>query len=124
MTFFFSSTEKGVLAKVQTEIENLVTASPLPNGLKINKTKTRHSSKRKARRVTGIVLGSDELAHVSRQTKRHVRSQVHRLDTLTLQQRVSLAGMISYITGFEPDFMNALITKYGASQAMKARDGD
>ncbi|MDE1163332.1 MAG: retron St85 family RNA-directed DNA polymerase [Acidobacteriaceae bacterium] len=122
--FFFSSTEKGVLAKVQTEIEALVAASALPKGLKINKTKTRHSSKRKARRVTGIVLGSDDLAHVSRQTKRHVRSQVHHLDTLTPKQRVSLAGMISYITGFEPDFMNVLITKYGATQAIKARNGD
>ena len=84
---------------MQTEIEALVAASALPKGLKINKTKTRHSSKRKARRVTGIVLGSDELAHVSRQTKRHVRSQVHRLGSLTPKQRVSLAGMISYITG-------------------------
>jgi RNA-directed DNA polymerase len=121
--FFFSSIEKGVLAKVQTEVENLVAALALPKGLRINKIKTRHSSKRTARRVTGIVLGSDELVHVSRQTKRHVRSQIHRLDTLTPKQRASLAGMISYITGFEPDFMNVLIAKYGASQAIKARDG-
>ena len=122
--FFFSSTQKGVLGKLQTEVEALVAGATLPAGIQINKAKTRHSSKKKARRVTGIVLGSDEQAYVSRQTKRHVRSQVHRLDTLTAKQRASLAGMISYITGFEPDFMNVLITKYGATQAMKARDGN
>ncbi len=120
--FFFSSSEKGILAKVQGEVEALVASCPLPIGLRINKEKTRHSSKKNARRVTGIVLGSDEVAHVSRQMKRHVRSQVHRLDTLSLRDRVILAGMISYIMGFEPDFMNALIMKYGFEQATKARN--
>lgn len=121
--FFFSSSEKGVLAQVQSEVETLVAGLPIPGGLQINKAKTRHSSKRKTRRVTGIVIGSDEVAHVSRQTKRHVRSQVHRLDTLSPKERTSLAGMISYITGFEPEFMNALIMKYGFEQATKARSG-
>jgi RNA-directed DNA polymerase len=120
--FFFSSSEKGTLAKVQGEVETLVAGFPLPIGLRINKAKTGHSSKKNARRVTGIVLGSDEVAHVSRQMKRHVRSQVHRLDTLSLKDRVILAGMISYITGFEPDFMNVLIMKYGFEQATKARN--
>lgn len=121
--FFFSTLEKGVLVKVQSAVEALVPTYPIPAGLQLNKAKTRHSSKKKARRVTGIVIGSDEVTHLSRQTKRHVRSQVHRLDTLGPKERTSLAGMISYITGFEPDFMNVLIMKYGFEQATKARDG-
>jgi RNA-directed DNA polymerase len=121
--FFFSVSEKGVLAQVQNEVETLVARLQIPLGLQINKAKTRHSSKRNTRRVTGIVIGSDEVVHVSRETKRHVRSQVHRLETLNPKERASLAGMISYITGFEPDFMNVLIMKYGFEQATRARNG-
>ena len=121
--FFFSAREKGVLTKVQSEVEALVASFTIPQGLQVNKAKTRHSSKRSARRITGIVIGSDEKAHVGRKTKRHVRSQVNRFDTLDPKSRTRLAGMISYITGFEPDFMNALILKYGIDRATKARDG-
>jgi RNA-directed DNA polymerase len=122
--FFFSTREKGVLVKLQSEVEALVPDVLIPAGLQLNRTKTRHSSKKTARRVTGIVIGSDELVHVSRQKKRQVRSQVHRLGTLSPKERASLAGMISYIRGFEPDFMNTLILKYGFDQATKARDGN
>ena len=121
--FFFSNSEKGVLVQVQSEVETLVASFQIPVGLQINKAKTRHSSKRKSRRVTGIVIGSDEAAHVSRHTKRKVRSQVHRLEILSPKERASLAGMISYITGFEPDFMNVLIMKYGFEKATRARSG-
>lgn len=44
-------------------------------------------------------------------------------DTLGPKERASLAGMISYITGFEPDFINVLIMKYGFEQATRARSG-
>ncbi len=121
--FFFSTREKGVLAKVESEIEALVDTFTIPNGLKVNKAKTRHSSKRGTRRITGIVIGSDEKAHVSRKMKRHVRSQVNRFDTLDPKSRTRLAGAISYITGFEPEFLNSLILKYGIDRATKARHG-
>ena len=87
----------------------------LPANLKVNVGKTRHSSKRGARRVTGIVLGSDGRSHIGRAMKRKIRALIHGIDSLDPKTRASLAGMIAYATGFDPDFMNSLIAKYGLS---------
>lgn len=121
--FFFSTRDKGILAKIQSEVEVLVSVFAMPGGLQLNKAKTRHSSKRGARRVTGIIIGSDEKAHVGRKTKRLIRSQVNQFDLLDARDRTRLAGMISYVSSFEPDFMNALILKYGIDRAIAAREG-
>ena len=121
--FFFSTSEPGVLKELEQQVKLEVLGLQLPGRLQINDAKTRHSSKKGARRVTGITLGSDGNAYVGRQLKREVRSRVHRLDSLSPQDRVRLAGMISYITGLDPEFMNTLVRKYGHTQATRARDG-
>jgi len=120
---FFSTNEEGVLATIEQEVKQAVPNLAIPSKLRINETKTRHSSKRGARRVTGIVLGSDGKTYVGRKLKRGVRSQVHKLESLAPAERSRLAGMIAYITGFDPGFMNTLIRKYGHATAMRARDG-
>lgn len=79
---FFSSKQKNVLEKIEREAARIVNVNKIPASLKINTSKTRHSSKRGAKRVTGIVLGSDGKPHVSRTTKRYVRSLVNAVDTL------------------------------------------
>ncbi len=118
---FFSANEPGVLSEIEREVNLEVTRLQLPGELHINNAKTRHSSKRGGRRVTGITLGSDGNTYVGRQLKREVRSRVYKLDTLSSADRTRLAGMISYITGFDPEFMNALIRKYGYELAIRAR---
>jgi RNA-directed DNA polymerase len=120
---FFSTSVKGVLADVQTRVEGIVAGSDLPGNLTINAQKTKHSSKRGARRVTGIVLGSDNKPHVSRETKRYIRSLVNKVETLDPATRMRLAGLISYVTGFEPAFLNSLILKYGAASVETAMAG-
>lgn len=120
---FFSTSEANVLAHIEQEVKEALRVLALPSGLRINNAKTRHSSKKRARRVTGIVLGSDGNTYVGRKMKREVRSKVHRLDSLGPKDRVQLAGTISYITGFDPEFMNALILKYGHGVATRARNG-
>lgn len=119
---FFSADEPGVLSEIEREVKLEISRLDLPRGLQINEAKTRHSSKKGARRVTGITLGSDGNTYVGRQLKRDVRSRIYKLDNLSQTDRVRLAGMISYLTGFDPEFMNALIRKYGHKQAMRARD--
>ena len=94
---------------------------PIPAMLKINTTKTRHSSKRGARRVTGIVLGSDGKAYVGRGLKRCIRALIHRYQTLTREQKASLAGSIAYVDGNDPQFINSLIVKYGLPQVRLAK---
>src|SRR6202035_2431488 len=67
---FFSANERGVLAEIEQEVKLAVSRLTLPSRLRINDAKTRHSSKKGARRVTGIVLGSDGNTYVGRQLKR------------------------------------------------------
>ena len=81
----------------------------MPARLRINVSKTRHSSKRRARYVTGIVLGSDGRPHIGRKLKRRIRALIHIYAELDLDvpTRASLAGMIAYASGFDPDFLIA-----------------
>jgi RNA-directed DNA polymerase len=120
---FFSTNEKDVLSNIEGLVEVTLKSLEVPRNLQLNTGKTRHSSKKGARRVTGIVLGCDGKCHVGRQLKRKVRSQVHKLGTLSPDQRARLAGTITYIMGFEPDFINSLIQKYGYEIATSARYG-
>lgn len=117
---FFSSKTKQVLYGLEAEVTAAVASLQIPRGLKINTAKTRHSSKRGARRVTGIVLGSDGNPHVGRGMKRYIRSLVNRVDSLNGPELAKLAGLISYVTGFEPEFLNKLILKYGTAKVDKA----
>jgi RNA-directed DNA polymerase len=116
----FSCYLPDVLRQIEGDVTMIVSELKLPAKLKVNAGKTRHSSKRGARRVTGIVLGSDGHPHVGRSFKRKIRALIHRLDSLDEPTQASLAGMIAYATGFEPHFMNSLIDKYGLPTVRKA----
>ncbi len=118
---FFSTDTKGILTSIAEKVPQILETVPVPAMLKINSAKTRHSSKRRARRVTGIVLGSDGKAHVGRDLKRRIRAMVHRYEMLTHEQKASLAGSIAYIVGNDPQFMNSLILKYGLPRVRLAK---
>jgi len=120
---FFSSQIPGVLATIEPIVYATISKVPFPRGISINPDKTRHSSKRGTRRVTGITLGSDGKPYVGRHTKRKIRALVHRFDSLDAKSRTSLAGLIAYVSGFDPDFVNSLITKYGHGVVSSARGG-
>jgi RNA-directed DNA polymerase len=119
---FFSTKLPEVLATVESIISTTVANLSFPKGLTINSAKTRRSSKRGTRRVTGITLGSDGNPHIGRHLKRRIRGMIHRFDTLDPKKRASLVGLIAYASGFDPDFVNSLITKYGHSAIAKARN--
>lgn len=119
---FFSAKVPNVLATIEPDVSSVLANLAFPKGLSLNAAKTRRSSKRGRRRVTGITLGSDGKAHIGRQLKRKVRAMIHRFDTLDAATKASLAGMIAYASGFDPDFVNNLITKYAYSVVAKARD--
>jgi RNA-directed DNA polymerase len=110
---FFSTTNGKVLRQLEKQVPGVISKLKLPADLKINKAKTRHSSKRGARRVTGIVLGSDGSPHIGRRLKRKIRAMIHKYDTFNAKEQSSLAGLIAYAIGFDPNFINMLINKYG-----------
>jgi RNA-directed DNA polymerase len=120
---FFSSTVPGVLGDLEREVRASVEGLDLPSGLRINEEKTRHSSKRGQRRVTGVILASDGTLSLGRRTKRQVKSLVFKVDSLTTDERRRLAGLLGYCQMIEPDFVNRLILKYGVQQVMRAQGG-
>ena len=109
---FFSTVQRDLLFEIEKKVIKIVSELKVPANLKVNKDKTRHSSKRGARRVTGIILGSDGAPHVGRGLKRKIRALIYRFDSLDAPNKASLAGLIAYASGFEPDFLNRLIDKY------------
>jgi RNA-directed DNA polymerase len=119
---FFSTDQPNVLSTLESTVISTIAGLTLPSGLAINPAKTRHSSMRGTRRVTGITLGSDGKPYIGRQLKRRIRAMIHHVDTLNPSGRASLAGLISYASGFDPDFVNSLITKYGHGLVAKARN--
>src|SRR6266536_2495121 len=116
----WTTKQPNVLRPLEKDVQKVIADLTLPANLKVNSGKTRHSSKRRARRVTGLVLGSDSKTHIGRPLKRKIRALVHRFDSLDEPTRASLAGMIAYATGFEPAFMNSLIAKYGLTTVQRA----
>jgi RNA-directed DNA polymerase len=99
---FFSISAPNVLKDVQADVEAVLRSISLPADLHLNSGKTVHSSKKRNRQVTGINLGSDGKPHVPRSYKRQIRSMVHRFASLSEAEKTSLAGMISYVVGHEP----------------------
>jgi len=120
---FFSTERPNVLRGLENEVTKVISDLTVPGGLQVNDKKTRHSSKRGARRVTGVVLGSDGQPYIGRRFKRKIRALVHKFDSLNGATRASLSGMIAYASGFDPQFVNSLITKYGLNAVQKAMAG-
>jgi RNA-directed DNA polymerase len=118
---FFSTQESNVLRQLEKTVVEAISQLKVPAKLTVNAAKTRHSSKRRVRRVTGIVLGSDGVPYIGRKLKRKIRALVHKYETLDDSAKASLAGMIAYAAGFDPNFLNSLIAKYGLPRIRTAR---
>jgi RNA-directed DNA polymerase len=121
---FFSTRTPRILLALEAEVPRICRDLKFPARLEVNLAKTRHSSKRGARRVTGVVLGSDERPHVGRWLKRSIRSQIHHVELLNPRERLALAGLIAYVVGQDPNFMNSLINKYGHPRVREAQQLD
>ena len=120
---FFSTDLPDVLDRIEPAVVEVIRSLALPAGLELNAKKTRHSSKRGTRRVTGITLGSDGKPYIGRGFKRRIRALIHKLDELDANSRKSLSGMIAYARGFDPEFINSLILKYGLPKVQAAMKG-
>lgn len=118
---FFSTRKPEVLNQVASAVQNVVSVLDLPKGLVINADKTRHSSKRGERRVTGLVLSPNETISPGRLRKRRVRSQLHKFELLSASARRQLAGELAYLFSIQPSLENILILKYGRQRIMDAR---
>lgn len=111
---FFSTNNAGILKELPAEVARICGILPQPTHLELNASKTRHSSKKRRRRVTGISLGTDGKPHVPRELKRKIRTLLFK-GPADEEARARLAGLIGYVMGLEPEFINKLVIKYGAA---------
>lgn len=117
---FFSCAIPNVLGDIPALVETALRSIPYPAGLVVNHAKTRHSSLKRRRRVTGIVLSTQGRISLGRHFKRAIRSQIHKMDSLGPPQRKRLAGLLAYVKDIEPEFFNRLVLRYGEQVAQAA----
>jgi RNA-directed DNA polymerase len=83
--------------------------------LRLNAKKTRLASKKTNRRVTGIVITSDNKVSLGRERKRKISSMVHYgiHGRLAMEDYAKLGGLIAFAIDVEPSFVDSLRKKYG-----------
>ncbi|HFQ5112091.1 TPA: retron St85 family RNA-directed DNA polymerase [Vibrio vulnificus] len=84
------------------------------NSIKINKKKTRFSSKAHNRHVTGITLNNDGKLSLGRKRKRYIKHLVHQVQIgcLSDEDRLHLKGLLAFAKHIEPMFLQSLKKKY------------
>lgn len=113
---FFSSQVPNKLGSVPSFVDGVLNELRCPSGLRRNIAKTRHSSKRGRRMVTGIVLSSDGHAVLGRARRREIRGLVHQFESLLPEGRERLKGLLAFARSIEPEFINSLVLKYGSTR--------
>lgn len=116
---FFSSKEKGKLYNKQKEIIKIIKENKFPSDLFINHKKTFHSSKKGRMSITGLIITNSGDISIGREKKREIRTQVYRWDSLNESEKSHLSGYLSFIKSVEPEFINTLCGKYGATLISK-----
>jgi len=83
----------------------------------INTEKDVFTSRRKLRRVTGVVLTPNERLSIGRKKKREVKALIHQAlnGRQDVQQIQRLLGMLSHVDSVDPAFSRSLLRKYGAA---------
>ena len=125
----FSSDVKGILFGVPNQVQEVLERMPRPK-LLINAEKTKFSSKKFNRHVTGITITNDGLMSLGRETKRMVRSKVFNAPNMQPKELQRLRGYLSYAKQIEPSFVTKLWEKYSTQMilieniAFTKRNGD
>lgn len=119
---YFSTLERGTLGRLQRSVEKFVASDAFTlDSLSLNARKTRHFSKAGLRKVTGVVISSQGRLSLGRELKRQISARVHQLAILDERARSSLAGLLAHARSVEPEFINRLTIKYGASRMADAQ---
>lgn len=115
----FSANVSENLRQVEVKVNRLCEGLESPK-LTLNREKTVRVSKKRSRRVTGLVLTNDGRVSLGRDYKRRVRSSVHYFLTgrLTTDQCAQLRGMLAYVKSVEPGFLSRLRRSYRKSHGV------
>lgn len=112
----FSCNAPNILSEVEGFVKNFASNDDHIK-LVINENKTVHCSPKMRRHITGINITPDHKLSIGRKKKRYIRSLIYKSITNTISdsERKYLYGMLCYVNGVEPIFMNSLREKYGES---------
>jgi len=113
---FFSTTSQDVLRVLEQSVTEIVRSLERPASLRLNRRKTSHSSKRRRRTVTGLVLTCEGELSIGRDKKRKVRAMIDQWDALSESDRRWLKGTLGFCRDVEPGFVDRLVLKYGADR--------
>ncbi|MBN1961642.1 MAG: retron St85 family RNA-directed DNA polymerase, partial [Deltaproteobacteria bacterium] len=105
---YFSTSSPNLLSKIPIAVATILRELDCPAHLHLNHRKTCHSSKKRRRKVTGVILTPDGQLSVGRELKRRIRAMVHQVDHLDNKNRLQLAGLLGYCQGIEASFVNRL----------------
>ena len=113
---YFSTNEPNVLFKIAQRLVKILRTIEYPKNLWLNKKKTIHTSKKRLRKVTGLVLTPNGDVSIGREKKREIRSRIYHWDQLTQEERLSLKGYLAFVSSVEPSFINRLCIKFGSDK--------
>jgi RNA-directed DNA polymerase len=111
---FFSTDQSGILYGIPIQVKNIIRSIDVPKKLWLNFKKTHHSSDKRRKTITGLVITNDNRVSLGRKKKREIRSMIYQWDKLTDDQKKYTSGYLAYCKHVEPEFINSLFLKYGS----------
>lgn len=109
----FSTSEKGSTSEVEKHILEALEVIPYPR-LQLNHEKTVYASKKKQRRITGLVISNDNQVSLGRDKKRLISAMIHRYVHHELDEKsvLHLQGLMGFAMDIEPLFVAKMRGKY------------
>lgn len=120
----FSTNHKDILFDIPLFVEKQL-ATLFGSSIRINRKKTKFSSKAHNRHVTGITINNDGILSLGRERKRYIKHLVHQamLGKLDREYSLHLRGLITFAKHVEPLFVRSLSKKYSAELIDKIVEG-
>lgn len=111
----FSTKHKDILFKIPLLIKKTL-ADLFGSSIRINRKKTKFSSKAHNRHVTGVTINNDGNLSLGRERKRYIKHLVHQfqINNIDEESKRHLRGLIAFAKHIEPIFIQSLKIKYSA----------
>lgn len=111
----FSTSKPDVLQDHESAINDLVSSFESPK-LDVNDNKTVHTSIKRGRYITGLIINNNGEISIGRERTRKLRAEIHayRQHKMSPSEEQRLRGYISFLNSVQPASIKSLRDKYGA----------
>lgn len=108
-----STNQPKLLDQIHQAIRNLLTHMPNLH-LTLNESKTVNVSRKKQRRLTGLILSNNGQTSIGRRNKRIIRAKLYCVQQhrLSLENLLKLQGQLAFIHSVDPDFVEQICSRY------------